>query len=58
MVVSEESGALSLAYDSRLYYNLTSEEIIRQLEQLLEIKTDLTREDNSDSAEMLQNENI
>ncbi|AGT44673.1 diadenylate cyclase CdaA [Treponema pedis] len=58
LVVSEESGALSLAYDSRLYYNLTSEEIIRQLEQLLEIKTDLTREDNSDSAEMLQNENI
>ncbi len=37
-VVSEETGALSLAYDSKLYYNLSSEEIRTQLGKLLEVK--------------------
>lgn len=39
LIVSEETGALSLAYDSKLYYDLNREEIIRQLELLLDIKS-------------------
>ena len=38
LVVSEETGALSLAYDSNLYYDLKREEIIERLERLLNIK--------------------
>ncbi len=38
LVVSEETGALSLAYDSNLYYDLEREEIIECLERLLNIK--------------------
>jgi diadenylate cyclase len=37
MIVSEETGAISLAYDSKLYYDLTSAEITRQLEGLLDL---------------------
>lgn len=36
LVVSEETGALSLAYDSKLYYGLSSEQIRRKLSELLE----------------------
>ncbi len=36
LVVSEETGALSLAYDSKLYYGLTSEQVRRKLNELLE----------------------
>ncbi len=39
IVVSEETGALSLAYDSTLYYDLSREEIIERLERLLNIKS-------------------
>ena len=39
LVVSEETGALSLAYDSNLYYDLSRKEIIERLERLLNIKT-------------------
>ena len=39
LVVSEETGALSLAYDSNLYYDLKREEIIERLERLLNIKS-------------------
>lgn len=39
LVVSEETGALSLAYDSKLYYDLSREEIINQLELVLDIKS-------------------
>ncbi len=35
LVVSEESGAISLAYDASLYYDLTPEEARRRLEELL-----------------------
>lgn len=38
LVVSEESGALSLAYESNLYYDLTRQEIKRTLIELLEDK--------------------
>ncbi len=37
LVVSEETGALSLAYDSNLYYNLTAEEVQEQLIELLDV---------------------
>lgn len=37
LVVSEETGALSLAYDSKLNYDLTSNEVRKILENLLDI---------------------
>ena len=40
LVVSEESGAISLAYDSRLHYNLTMPELTKTLENLLELSPD------------------
>jgi diadenylate cyclase len=36
LVVSEETGALSLAYESKLYYGLTPEQVRRRLGELLE----------------------
>ncbi len=36
VIVSEETGAVSLAYDANLYYDLTIEEVREQLEQLLD----------------------
>ena len=36
LVVSEESGALSLAYDSKLYYDLSPLELTRKLRELLD----------------------
>jgi len=36
LVVSEETGAISLAYDSKLYYGLSSEQVRRRLGELLE----------------------
>lgn len=40
LIVSEESGAISLAYDSQLHYDLTMEQLTKTLETLLEIKPD------------------
>jgi len=37
LVVSEETGALSLAYESKLYYGLTSEQVRRRLGDLLDL---------------------
>ncbi|MCQ2578463.1 MAG: diadenylate cyclase CdaA [Treponema sp.] len=37
LIVSEESGAISLAYDSKLHYDLTTQEARKVLENLLEI---------------------
>ena len=37
LVVSEETGAMSLAYDSKLHYDLSATEITKILENLLEI---------------------
>lgn len=42
LVVSEETGALSLAYDSKLYYDLSEVEIRRQLEKLLDLGIDVS----------------
>jgi len=40
LVVSEESGAISLAYDSKLYYDLSLDDIMAQLTYLLKIKVE------------------
>ena len=40
LVVSEETGAISLAYDSKLYYDLSIKELTKTLEELLEITSD------------------
>jgi diadenylate cyclase len=37
LVVSEETGAISLAYDANLYYDLTIEEVQSQLLELLDL---------------------
>ncbi|PKL07962.1 MAG: TIGR00159 family protein, partial [Spirochaetae bacterium HGW-Spirochaetae-7] len=36
LIVSEESGAISLAYDARLYYNLSLTALRSRLGQLLD----------------------
>jgi len=36
LVVSEETGAISLAYDAKLYYDLSSIEVTRKLKELLD----------------------
>jgi diadenylate cyclase len=36
LVVSEETGALSLAYDTRLHYDLSPDEVTRKLTELLD----------------------
>ena len=48
LVVSEETGAISLAYDAALYYNLEADEARDKLRELLNVKSDssLIREDN------------
>lgn len=40
LVVSEETGAVSLAYDSKLHYDLTMTELTKILENLLDITPD------------------
>jgi diadenylate cyclase len=54
LVVSEETGALSLAWDSKLYYDLSSSEITRQLEGLLSSGPDISiHEDNENDIQEL-----
>jgi len=36
LIVSEETGAISLAYDAKLYYDLSSTEVTRKLMELLD----------------------
>ena len=38
VVVSEESGAISLAYDSNLYYDITLDDMLYDLVRLLNIR--------------------
>ena len=48
LVVSEETGAISLAYDSQLFYDLNMEQLTKTLETLLEIKPDsISNEDDA-----------
>lgn len=54
MIVSEETGAISLAYDSKLYYDLSSADITRQLEGLLDLGSEtVTVEENAHDAKEL-----
>ena len=46
LVVSEETGAMSLAYDAQLYYDLSSDEILQKLRALLD---KYTRADNMEA---------
>ncbi|MCM1321087.1 MAG: diadenylate cyclase CdaA [Bacteroides sp.] len=49
LVVSEETGAVSLAYDAKLYYDLTMEQLSNTLEKLLDLAPDsYTQEDDAD----------
>ena len=38
LIVSEESGAVSLAYDANLFYNLGVDEVRRRLTELLDLQ--------------------
>jgi len=49
LVVSEESGAISLAYESKLYYDLSPLEIQRKLKELLDRNT-LRKEEEAEKA--------
>ena len=40
LVVSEESGSISLAYDSKLHYDLTREQLVSILENQLDVDTE------------------
>ena len=40
LVVSEETGAISLAYDANLYYDLSIDEINRSFRELLNLRND------------------
>ncbi|MDY7028349.1 MAG: TIGR00159 family protein, partial [Spirochaetota bacterium] len=44
LVLSEESGALSLAYDANLYYDLSSREVGRTLRNLLGVSGESAEE--------------
>ncbi len=56
LIVSEESGALSLAYDSKLYYDLSAQEVAKQLEHLLEAKAHFNESKFNNLEEGLANE--
>ncbi len=51
LVVSEETGAFSLAYDSRLYYDLTIEQLTKTLENQLDltVATSVREEDENEN---------
>jgi diadenylate cyclase len=46
LIVSEETGAISLAYDSKLYYDLNSEQLARTLKSKLETTSDTTENED------------
>ena len=51
LVVSEESGAISLAYDSKLHYDLKTDQLTKILENLLDLTPDqYTIEDTIDES--------
>jgi len=51
LIVSEETGAISLAYDAKLYYDLTSAEVTRKLMELLDKGTRKEAEQKNTSSE-------
>ncbi|MDR2073518.1 MAG: diadenylate cyclase CdaA [Spirochaetaceae bacterium] len=53
LVVSEETGAISLAYESKLFYDLSPLEIQRKLKELLDKKVRDGGEEKTDKAVLL-----
>jgi diadenylate cyclase len=51
LIVSEETGAISLSYDSKLYYDLSSTEVTRKLMELLDRGSRKEMEQKDTSAE-------
>ena len=49
LIVSEETRSLSLAYDSKLYYDLTPEQIIEILKKEFNVKKESSEEKNNDT---------
>ncbi|MFW5689830.1 MAG: diadenylate cyclase, partial [Spirochaetota bacterium] len=47
LIVSEESGAISLAYDANLYYNLGIDEVRRRLAELLDLQEPVDLEEDA-----------
>jgi len=47
LIVSEETGSISLAYDSRLHYDLSMEQLTKTLESLLDIKPEAVSQEDS-----------
>ena len=56
LVVSEETGALSLAFDSRLFYDLSTIEVTRKLNELLDRGSRKTVERDELAAPLLEQE--
>jgi len=54
LVVSEETGALSLAFDSRLFYDLSTIEVTRKLNELLDRGSRKTVEHDELAAPLLE----
>ena len=50
LIVSEESGAISLAYDSKLYYDLTTDNIESELTYLLKVKAKVQTAETSEGS--------
>ena len=46
LIVSEETGAISLAYDSKLNYDLKISEITKILENVLKVTEEVKKEEN------------
>jgi diadenylate cyclase len=56
LVVSEETGALSLAFDSRLFYDLSTIEVTRKLNELLDRGSRKTAERDGLAAPFMEQE--
>ncbi|MDR3325595.1 MAG: diadenylate cyclase CdaA [Spirochaetaceae bacterium] len=55
LIVSEETGAISIAFDSQIYYDLSSNEVLQKLRSLLDgsltVENKTTEEERIDGAE-------
>lgn len=49
LVVSEEAGTMSLAYEGNLYYDLSARELKRTLTKLLDLKEETDQEETSEA---------
>jgi diadenylate cyclase len=50
LIVSEESGAISLAYESKLYYDISSVEIQRKMKELLDKNIRSSRKEEAEKS--------